>query len=374
MPCLNEAETIGTCVIKALRCLSGLGVDFEVIVADNGSTDGSQEIARNLGAKVVDVQEKGYGAALMGGIRASTGQLIIMGDADDSYDFTAMGPFVAALQEGADLVMGNRFKGGILPGAMPVLNRYLGNPVLSGLGRLFFGSPVGDFHCGLRGFSRSAYERMELRTTGMEFASEMVVKATLLGMRITEVATTLSPAGRTRPPHLRPWRDGWRHLRFLLLYSPRWLFLVPGLVLMIFGAAGVSWLLPGPRPIGRAVADIHTLVYAATAFMVGYQAVVFSLLTTVYAVGEGLLPPTRRTERLVGWLSLERGLLIGVALFLVGLVASVVAFLDWRAHAFGDLRPSHTLRVVVPAAISLMLGVQTIFSSFFLSVLRLPRR
>jgi glycosyltransferase involved in cell wall biosynthesis len=374
MPCLNEAETVGLCISKAVKCLTHLGVAFEVIVADNGSTDGSQDIAKDLGAVVVNVPEKGYGAALMGGIQAARGRWILMGDADDSYDFSGLEGFVRALQDGADLVMGNRFKGGIAPGAMPFLNRYLGNPVLSGIGRLFFGSSVGDFHCGLRGFSRDAFDRMELRTTGMEFASEMVVKATLLGLNIVEVPTTLSPAGRSRPPHLRPWRDGWRHLRFLLLYSPTWLFLVPGISLMLIGAVAMIWLLPGPRPLGHTIVDVHTLLYAATGLVVGYQAVVFSLMTSVFAEGEGLIPAAKRVKGVATWLTLERGLLMGGLFVVTGLALSVLAVLDWRSHAFGNLLPSHSLRIVVPAVILLMLGVQTIFSSFFLSVLRMPRK
>ncbi|HEV2722568.1 MAG TPA: glycosyltransferase family 2 protein, partial [Thermoanaerobaculia bacterium] len=273
MPCLNEAETIEVCVAKARRFLDTSGIDGEVVVADNGSRDASREIAGRAGARVVDVGERGYGSALQGGIAAARGRYVIMGDADDSYDFSALAAFVEKLRGGADLVMGDRFAGGVLPGAMPPLHRWLGNPVLSGIGRLFFRSPVRDFHCGLRGFSKAAYERMELRTTGMEFASEMVVKATLLGMRVDEVPIVLHPDGRSHPPHLRSWRDGWRHLRFLLLYSPRWLFLYPGFVLMLLGAVVAGWLLPRPRTLGGVTFDVQTLLYAGMAIVIGFQAV-----------------------------------------------------------------------------------------------------
>src|SRR5216683_2493132 len=263
MPCLNEAETVATCVRKAAGFLREHGIDGEIVVADNGSTDGSQRLAEEAGARVVAVSAKGYGNALLGGIVDAQGRYIIMGDADDSYDFTALMPFVSALRDGADLVMGNRFRGGIAPGAMPPLHRYLGNPVLSFVGRLFFRSAIGDFHCGLRGFNRDSVMALNLQATGMEFASEMVVKAALAGQHVTEVPTTLAKDGRSRPPHLHTWRDGWRHLRFLLLYSPRWLFLYPGALLMLAGAAAGAWLLPGPRTIAGVAFDVHTLVYAA---------------------------------------------------------------------------------------------------------------
>ena len=271
MPCLNEAETLAVCIQKARACLADNGVSGEIIIADNGSTDGSQSIAEAGGARLVPVEAKGYGSALMGGIAAACGRFVIMADADDSYDFSALMPFIEKLRAGCDFVIGNRFKGGIAPGAMPPLHRYLGNPVLSGLGRLFFLCPAGDLHCGLRGFSRDAFERMKLQTTGMEFASEMVVKATLLGLRIAEVPTTLSPDGRSRPPHLRSWRDGWRHLRFMLLFSPRWLFLYPGLLLMLAGLGVGGWLLPEERQLGETTLDVHTLAYAALSVLLGFQ-------------------------------------------------------------------------------------------------------
>src|SRR5690606_9556550 len=311
MPCLNEAETVATCVRKAVDFMKRHGIDGEVVVADNGSTDGSQQLARDAGARVVHVAEKGYGNALMGGIRAARGKYVIMGDADDSYDFTNLMPFVEQLRDGADLVMGNRFRGGIKPGAMPPLHRYLGNPVLSFIGRLFFGSKVGDFHCGLRGFRRDSILRIGLQTGGMEFASEMVVKATLNGLDVREVPTTLSPDGRSRPPHLRSWRDGWRHLRFLLLYSPRWLFFIPGLVMMSIGLiAGVA-LTTGPVVIGALAFDVDTLVGAAAMVVIGFQAVLFALFTKVYAAEEGFLPEDRRVRKLVDVISLEKGLVAG---------------------------------------------------------------
>src|SRR6185312_3774274 len=290
MPCLNEAETIASCIKKARHSLYELGIVGEIVIADNGSTDGSAEIAKSLGARVTQVAAKGYGNALMGGINAAHGTFVIMGDADDSYDFSTLGPFIEKLRQGFDLVMGNRFSGGIGPGAMPSLHRYLGNPVLTFVGRLFFKSPVKDFHCGLRGFRKDSISKLDLRTTGMEFASEMVVKATLQKMRITEVPTTLSKDGRSHPPHLKTWRDGWRHLRFLLLFSPRWLFLYPGALLMGIGLLIGLSLLPSPRVIGGLVFDIHTLLYAALAIIIGFQAIVFATFTKVFAISEGLLP------------------------------------------------------------------------------------
>jgi hypothetical protein len=283
-------------------------------------------------------------------------------------------PFVERLRDGADLVMGNRFRGGIRPGAMPASHRYLGNPVLTAIGRLFFQSPCGDFHCGLRGFNKAALGRLDLRTTGMEFASEMVVKATLHGLRISEVPTTLSPAGRSRPPHLRTWRDGWRHLRFLLLYSPRWLFLYPGVLLMLAGLVAGAWLLPGPRTVGGVTFDVHTLVYAAMAILVGFQAITFAVFTKVFAISEGLLPEDPRLTRLFRWITLEAGLTVGALAILAGLAGSIYALGSWSGRAFGALDPTRTLRTVIPAVTCITLGCQIVFSSFFLSVLGLRRR
>ena len=374
MPCLNEAETLGVCIAKAQGALREGGIAGEVIVADNGSTDGSREIAERLGARVIQVWARGYGNALMGGIAAAAGTYIVMGDADDSYDFGHVGRFLEKLRAGADLVMGNRFRGGIQPKAMPPLHKYLGNPALTRIGRLFFHSPVGDFYCGIRGFRKDAYEKMALRTTGMEFATEMVVKATLLKMRIAEVPTTLSPDGRNRAPHLQTWRDGWRTLRFFLLYSPRWLFLYPGLWLMLAGTVVGVWLLPSPRMVGAVTFDVHTLLYGAIAILLGYQAIAFAVFTKLFAISEGLHPPDPLLDRLFRYITLEVGLLVGACLAVAGLVGSFYAVGVWGAHEFGRLDISRTLRVVIPSALALTLGVQTIFASFFLSVLGLKRR
>ena len=374
MPCLNEAETLATCIIKAQQALQENKIQGEVIVADNGSTDGSQAIAIHLGARVVPVPARGYGHALMGGIAAAQGRFIIMGGADDSYDFANIMPFLTKLREGHDLVMGNRFAGGIKPGAMPLLHKYLGNPILTGIGRLFFHCPIGDFHCGLRGFKQSSVLKMDLQTTGMEFASEMVVKATLMHMRIAEVPITLSPDGRSRPPHLRTWRDGWRHLRFLLLYSPRWLFLYPGLLLILIGVGLGAWILPGPRTIGRVTLDVHTLLYAVLAILLGFQGVVFSAFTKIFAISEGLLPEDPQFTKIFRFLSLEVGLVIGGVLVLCGLAGSVYALSDWSSRSFGSLDPVRTLRVVAPAILALALGGESILASFFLSVLGLRRK
>jgi len=374
MPCLNEAETLATCIRKAQRSLNELKIIGEIVVADNGSTDGSQEIGRQTGTRVILVEDKGYGNALMAGIAAARGTYVIMGDADDSYDFSALGPFIEKLREGYDLVMGNRFLGGINRGAMPPLHRYLGNPVLTTIGRLFFHSPCGDFHCGLRGFRKAAIMQLDLRTTGMEFASEMVVKATLRKMRIAEVPTTLSPAGRSRPPHLHSWRDGWRHLRFLLLYSPRWLFLYPGQLLMLLGLLIGAWLLPGPKMVGGITFDVHTLLYAALAVIIGFQAIVFAIFTKVFAISEGLLPQDPRLNAVMEYITLEVGLIVGIVLVLLGLAGSIYAVGYWDVHSFGNLNPSRTLRIVIPAVTFLTLGCQILLSSFFLSILGLRRR
>ena len=374
MPCLNEAETLAICIQKAQRSLDENNVAGEIIIADNGSSDGSQEIAAGLGARVVQVAARGYGNALMGGIAAARGKYVIMGDADDSYDFASLGAFIWQLREGYDLVMGNRFLGGIKPGAMPPLHRYLGNPVLTTLGRLFFRSPVGDFHCGLRGFRKSAVINLDLHTTGMEFASEMVVKATLHGMRVTEVPTTLSPDGRTRAPHLRSWRDGWRHLRFLLLYSPRWLFLYPGGLLMLAGLMVMLWLGPGSKVIAGVRFDVHTLLYGAVAIIIGFQSILFAVFTKIFAISEGLLPEDPRLNLAFQYVTLEVGLTVGLLLIVTGLGSSVYAYWYWDRLSYGNLDPSQTMRIVIPAVTCLTVGCQTLFSSFFLSILGLKRR
>jgi glycosyltransferase involved in cell wall biosynthesis len=365
MPCLNEAETLAVCIKKAQRFITENELAGEVIIADNGSNDGSQDIARRLNARVVNVPAKGYGSALKGGIEAARGKYIIMGDADDSYDFSNLNPFIKNLRNGYDLVMGNRFKGGIASGAMPFLHRYLGNPVLTGIGKLLFGSPCNDFHCGLRGFRKDAITSLELQTTGMEFASEMVVKATLHKMQITEVPTTLSPDGRSRPPHLNTWRDGWRHLRFLLMYSPRWLFFYPGIFLILAGLLATLSLLPSPK--------VHSLLYSSTAMTIGFQIVMFALFTKVFGISEGLLPEDRRLNKLFNYLNLETGLIAGCILLVMGTAASVYAFGIWGQHNFGSLNPAETMPIVIPGVTCLALGIQAIFSSFFLSILGLKR-
>jgi glycosyltransferase involved in cell wall biosynthesis len=373
MPCLNEAETLAACILKAASFLRDNNVRGEIIVADNGSTDGSIAIAVANGARVVPVAQKGYGSALQAGITAATGEFVVMGDADDSYDFSRLDQILARLRSGDELVMGNRFKGGISPGAMPPLHRYFGNPVLSGMGRLFFKSPIGDFQCGLRGFRKDAFERMKLRTTGMEFASEMVVKATLLNLRVSEVPIVLHKDGRSRPPHLRSWRDGWRYLRFLLLFSPRWLFLYPGLGLMLAGLLAGLWLLPGSRHLGRLNFDAQTLLYAGMAILIGFQAVIFAVFTKVFAISEGLLPQDDRFHKTLRHVTLEGGLVTGVILSVFGLGLSMYAVGVWGEAKFGALNPLQTLRLIIPAVVSLTLGCQIILSSFFLSVLGLKR-
>ena len=374
IPCLNEARTLAACIEKAQRAFQKHVIRGEVVVADNGSNDGSQDIARNMGARVIDVQQKGYGSALMGGIDAARGRYIVMGDADDTYDFSQLPRFVDKLRDGYELVMGNRFAGGIEPGAMPPLHRYLGNPVLSFIGRMFFWSNIGDFHCGFRAFSKSAYEKLGMRTCGMEFASEMVVKATLAGLRIAEVPTTLSRDRRGRPPHLRTWRDGWRHLRFMLLYSPRWLFLYPGIFLMLAGGAVGAWLLQSPRTVHGITFDVDTLLHAMFAVLIGFQAVAFSVFTKIYATTEGLLPKDPRLEGLYKLITLETGLTMGVLLSVAGLGGSLYAVHVWQAHHFGALNPASILRIVMPSATAMALGCQIIFFSFFLSVLGLARK
>jgi hypothetical protein len=369
MPCLNEAETVATCVRKAVTFIADNDIDGEVVVADNGSTDGSRELAAEAGARVVPIPERGYGNALMGGILAARGEYVIMGDADDSYDFTNLMPFVTELRKGYDLVMGNRFKGGIAPGAMPPLHKYLGNPVLSFIGRLFFPSAIGDFHCGLRGFRRDSAIALGLQATGMEFASEMVVKATLAKQKVTEVPTPLAKDGRSRPPHLRSWRDGWRHLRFLLMFSPKWLFFIPGLVLLFAGLILGAAVAIRPLDVGGVSLDVDTLVACGAAVDIGFQAVLFWLFTQVYAGAEGFLPTEPKVKTLLGKLSLERGLLAGAAVGVAGLVGLVFSLTYWQSHAFGHLNYEHALRLMIPSVTALVLSCQLILGTFFLSIL-----
>jgi hypothetical protein len=374
LPCLNEAETLATCLDKASTCARELGLSYSLLVADNGSTDGSQEIAEAHGARVVAVEVRGYGAALAAGIAAADGEFVIMGDADDSYALDELGPFIDELRAGADLVMGNRFSGTIEPGAMPFLHRYLGNPVLSFVGRRLFDVPIGDFHCGMRGFRRSAILELDLRTTGMEFASEMVVKASLAELDIREVPTTLRPDGRSRPPHLRTWRDGWRHLRFLALLSPRWLLFVPGLILTALGLVGMIVLLPGPVEVGSVELDIHALVYSHLALVIGAQTVLLAVFARVYAGAIGILPTTPRGAAGLDRFKLEHGLIVGLVLVIAGVIGSIAAVAQWGSASFDGLDPSETMRIVIPSVTAVALGAELIIASFVVGVLQLPHR
>ena len=369
MPCLNEVETLASCIRKAQQAIEKHDLSAEIIVADNGSTDGSQVVAKELGVRVVEAERRGYGSALIAGIDAARGRYVIMGDADDSYDFGAIGPLIDRLRDGYDLVMGNRFAGGIEPGAMVWSHRWVGNPVLTFISRVFFQTQVGDMHCGLRGFRKDSVEKLRLRATGMEFASEMVIKASMRRMKIAEVPVTLSPDGRSRPPHLRTWRDGWRHLRFMLLFSPRWLFLYPGLALLIAGGAVGALLETGPKQIGSATFDIHTLLLAGFACLIGYQLVVFAVFTKVFAMQQGFHPPNPTYRAMFRYINLETGLAIGALMLVVGVGGTVIAVWSWGAVGFGALDPRLTMREVIPAAVLLTLGVQTVFASFFLSIL-----
>lgn len=371
MPCLNEAATLGICIAKAQRFLVSTGVRGEILIADNGSTDGSLAIAQGLGARVVPVPVRGYGAALITGIQAAAGRFVIMGDSDDSYDFERLHPFLDALRKGAELVMGNRFRGGIERGAMPALHRWLGNPVLSGLGRLMYCDEIGDFHCGLRGVDRAAIRRLNLCCPGMEFASEMVLKASLNGLRIKEVPTTLRPDGRDRAPHLRSWRDGWRHLRLLLLFSPGWLFMAPGMVLMLLGIFGQIALLPGPLMLNAMGLDVHALLYFAGATILGLQLLLFGGLAKVFAVGQGVLPRSRPLELFLELVPVEAGLVLGAVMLAAGGVLTVAAFSAWDASLWGPLNPSVGMRSVIPAVTLLVTGTQIIFASMFIGVLGL---
>ncbi|HTJ58967.1 MAG TPA: glycosyltransferase family 2 protein [Devosiaceae bacterium] len=373
MPCLNEAETLAICIGKARAFLERSGTQGEVLVADNGSTDGSQQIARDMGARVVEITDRGYGAALAGGIEAACGRYVIMGDADDSYDFAHLDAFIEKLRAGSPLVMGNRFAGGIRPGAMPWHHRYLGNPVLSFLGRLFFPSRIGDFHCGLRGFDRNAIRALTLRTTGMEFASEMVVKATLSGLSIAEVPTTLSPDGRSRPPHLRSFRDGWRHLRFLLLFSPRWLFLYPGLALLGVGLFLGTLLIRGPVPISPHVQlGIHTFLVAAMCIIVGVQAVSFAFIARRFASRYGFIPKSTAFDGVLEAMTLERALLTAVVLVLIAAATMAWGLAEWMSQGFGDLTSEATIRATIVALTALVVGLQLTLSAFLSSMINIP--
>jgi glycosyltransferase involved in cell wall biosynthesis len=371
MPCLNEAGTLVSCISKARAFLARSGRTGEVVIADNGSTDGSQAIAAANGARVVHVAERGYGSALLAGIRAAHGKFVIMGDSDDSYDFSRLDAFVEQLRSGYQLVMGNRYRGGIRPGAMPPLHRYVGNPMLTAIGRLFFGSGCGDFYCGLRGFDRQAILSLDLQARGMEFALEMLVKAAVLQLRVTEVPTTLSPDGRGRPPHLRRWRDGWRSLRFFLLFSPRSLFLYPGFGLFAVGCLAMAWLLPQKRVLGSVGFDVHTLLYASLAVVVGFQSMMFWVFAKVYGMRERIMPPDPWFRSLMSVVTLEAGLIVGASLLLGGLGLAVYALGTWGAEQFGALSYPETMRLVIPSSTAILLGFQIIYSAFFVSILEI---
>jgi glycosyltransferase involved in cell wall biosynthesis len=374
MPCLNEARTVGGCVDKAKRAFDDMGVRGEVIVADNGSSDGSPDIAWSHGARVVPVERRGYGSALQKGIAAARGTFVVMGDSDDSYDFGHLEPFLDRLRQGDDIVVGNRFQGGIMPGAMPWLHRYIGNPLLTGILNLFFRSPIGDAHCGLRAFRKDAYERLGLRTTGMEFASEMVVKACLKRQKMSEVAIVLYPDGRDRPPHLRSFRDGWRHLRFLLLLCPTWLYLIPAGLLLSAGLGLMTWLSGGKRDIGGVGLDVHTILFGALCVLLGYQTLWLGAYAKIYGWTSGLLPAETFSTRLFRYLNLERGLLVGAVLLLIGLGFNVWLVREWYGRNLGALEVERTLRYALWGFTTMVLGVQTIYGSFFLSMLGMGNR
>jgi glycosyltransferase involved in cell wall biosynthesis len=369
MPCLNEAETVATCVRKARGFLARTGISGEVLLADNGSTDGSPTLAAEAGARVIHVEARGYGSALRAGMEAARGRYVIMGDADDSYDFSQLDAFVDSLRRGNTMVIGHRFRGGIRRGAMPWLHRYLGNPVLSFLGRLFFSCGIGDFHCGLRGVQRDAALKLGLQAPGMEFASEMIVKAALFRWRIAEVPTVLSPAGRTRPPHLRSWRDGWRHLRFLLMMSPRWLLLYPGACLICAGVTGEAAILHGPIIVHGVGFDIHTMLYAAGAAILGLQLVLFSLVARTIGVVRNLLPMTDSLARFLRLFTLERGILLGASLGLAGLGLAVYSVDTWAGARLGALDPVSVMRIAIPSVTLMLAGGQILFASFLLGLI-----
>lgn len=373
MPCLNESRTLKTCIDKAMKFLNDNNIDGEILIADNGSTDGSQDIAKNAGARVVDISEKGYGAALIGGCNAAFGKYVIMGDSDDSYDFLNLMPFVEKLREGYGLVMGNRFKGGIENGAMPPLHKYLGNPVLSFIGRVLYRSNIKDFHCGLRGYNRESIMKLNLHTAGMEYASEMVVQANLHKLKTCEVPTTLKKDGRDRPPHLRSWSDGWRHLTFLLMHSPNWLFLYPGFLSFVIGLLISTKIVINPIIVNNVRFDVNTLVYSAVATIVGFQLILFYVLTKKYATLTKFIPITKIDKYLIKF-TMNRGIFIGAILFLIGLIGSIVAICIWSNAGFGNLESSKMLRLTIPMLILFVCGIQLMFSSFFLGILEIKIR
>lgn len=370
MPCLNESKTIGICIEKAKTFLKLNNIDGEILIADNGSTDGSQEIANNLGARVVDIKEKGYGAALIGGCNAAYGKYVIMGDSDDSYDFLNLMPFIEKLRDGYDLVMGNRFKGGIEKDAMPPLHRYLGNPVLSFIGRVLYKSKIKDFHCGLRGYNRESILKLNLHTLGMEYASEMVVQATLHNLKITEVPTTLKKDGRDKPPHLRSWSDGWRHLTFLFMHCPKWLFLFPGLLLFIIGFIFSALILSSPIIIKNIEFDVNTLIYTSISTIIGFQLILYYIITIKYAEKTKFIPSTNMSKKLIK-ITMNKGILIGAILVLIGIIGSIVAVHIWSSTGFGNLIPNKMLRLTIPMLVLFVCGIQLMFSSFLLGILEI---
>lgn len=377
MPCLNEADTLEICVRKAVKALAEANIAGEVIVADNGSTDGSQEIGTRAGARVVPVAAKGYGNALRGGIAAARGKFIIMGDADDSYDFLEAPKFVSKWREGFELVQGCRLPWGggqVKPGAMPWSHRWIGNPMFTMMARTMFKSPINDIYCGLRGFTPELYRRLELRCQGMEFATEMIIKASLHGAKISEVPITLHQDGRkAHAPHLRTFRDGWRTLRFFLIFSPRWLFLVPGCLLVLLGIIGYALALPAVK-LGAVTFDAHTLLFASLAMMLGYQSMLFSLFAKTFAINEGLLPKDPQLDGFFQVMYLERGLILGLVALLAGVGLLGAAVSQWWAVDFGALDYAKTMRWVIPGVTLTALGFQTILSSFFVSILGLKKQ
>lgn len=373
MPCLNEAETLEVCIKKAMTFLKENNVNGEVLIADNGSTDGSQDIARRNGARVVDIPVKGYGAALIGGCNAALGKYVIMGDSDDSYDFLHLMPFVEKLREGYDLVMGNRFKGGIEKGAMPFSHKYIGNPVLSFIGRLFYRSDIRDFHCGLRGYNTVRMRELNLKTTGMEYASEMVVKATMSDFKIAEVPTTLKKDGRSHPPHLNTWRDGWRHLKFLLMHSPNWLFRYPGMILSVIGFVLMVVLIIGPLSVGNVTFDIQTLLYSSAMLLLGVNMMLFSSYTETYARTTGFIP-MKEPRGVMKFFTVEKGIVLGILLFIAGIVCSILAVTVWSDMSFGELNPTNIMRLTIPAFTAIVLGAELVFSSFFLGILKIEHK
>lgn len=373
MPCLNEAETLEICIKKCQKFISENNLSAEIIIADNGSTDGSQDIAIRNGARVVPVKVRGYGAALQGGIKSARGKFVAMGDADDSYDFASLMPFIEKLRAGADLCMGNRFLGGIEPGAMPPLHKYLGNPVLSFLGRIFYNLPIGDFHCGLRAFNRESILKLNLNTTGMEFASEMVVKAGLNHLKMVEAPTTLKKDGRSRPPHLRSWRDGWRHLKFLLTFAPKWLYLFPGLLLLTMGLLGLVWLMPGDGKIGDIHLGVHTMLYSSSFIIMASQILGFAYLARLFGVREGFWKEGDYLKKVREWFTVERGCIIGGVMVFCGIVLAISAFTLWAKSSYGNLVESHMMRLTIPSVLFLCLGLQSVFIGFFASLLTQPK-